>query len=270
MFLSIKQLIVENLDIFNAIVGFGSLVSAIVAVITLKEVIKQRLSTYKPEVLIKSFNLSISKNPLFKNKEELLLYKTSPFNDSSVNSNDLKFSVSKNYKIDNIGFGPAKNIVCKWQFDIKKAIRMIEEILPSNYGIEHSNFASYEYYSLRDFGHDDFYYSASTEIHDHRIDYISPINVMDNSQLHTLPDIIIFAHYLYLIFKMELTRREVPNFYTFDFEHFPRPTLMINYKDMNGKTYIQKSSFKVCAVTTQFEETTRMDEEFAFLNFELS
>jgi len=270
MLLSIKQLIVEYLDIFNAIVGLGSLVSAIIAVFTLKEVIKQRLSTYKPEVLIKSFNLSISKNPLFKDKEELLLYKTSPFNDSSVNWNDLKFSVSKNYKIDNIGFGPAKNIICKWQFDIKKAIRMIQDILPSNYGMEHHKFTSYELYSLKDLRNDDFYYSAGTEIYDHRIDYISPINVMDNFQLHSLPEIIIFSHYLYLIFKMELTQVEVPSFYVFDFEYFPRPTLVIDYRDMNGKAYRQKSTFKVSAVTTQLEDTARMDEEFAYLNFELT
>jgi len=269
MLLSIRQFISENLSIFNAIVGLGSLVYTIVAVITLKELIKQRLSTYKPEVLIKSFNLSISKSPLFKAKEEVLLYKTSPFNDSSINANDLKFGVSKNYKIDNIGFGPAKNVLCKWQFDIEKAIGMIKDVLPSDYEILHYKFPSYESYSLLKNLDEDFHYSSGTEIYEHRIDYISPINVMDNFQLHAVPDIIIFTHYLYLIFKQKLTSRAVPNFYVADFEPFPRPTLIIDYKDINGKKYRQKSTFKVSAVSIQFEEAMRMDEEFAYLNFEL-
>lgn len=229
----IFQLIKDNQYLFNTVFGFGTLVSVIVAIITLKQVIIQRQSMYKPEVLIKSFFLSISKNPLFKESSELLLYKVGPFNDYSVNYNDLPFSVSKNYKIENVGFGPAKNIICEWEYDTNSAINMIREILPRNVHFKFIN--ELNLFSLVFEDSNDFYYSANANMQKQEISYISPINVSDHYHLHSIPEIILFTHYLYLIFRKQLTQISSPNFGVFKFDNFPQPKLCLQYYDLNGK-----------------------------------
>ena len=259
------EIIKNNQHLFNTLFGLGTLASVIVAIITLKEVIKQRQSMYKPEVLIKSFYLSISKNPLFKKSEELLLYKTAPFNDYSIKYNQLVFSINKNYKIENVGFGPAKNIICEWNFDTNTAIKKIKEILPEKM---HFNFLDrLDLYSLVIENNENFYYSASSKMQQQEISYISPINVSDHYHLHSIPEIIIFSHYLFLIFKKELVQKSCPNFGVFKFEDFPQPELCIKYYDLNGKKYTKKFQFEIIAVSTQVQENILMDTEFAMLQF---
>jgi hypothetical protein len=261
----IFDIIKNNQHILNTVFGLGTLVSVIVAIITLKEVIKQRQSMYKPEVLIKSFYLSISKSPLFKETAELLLFKTAPFNDYSVNYNDLPFSINKNYKIDNVGFGPAENIICEWKFDTSTAIKKIKEILPEKM---HFNFLnSLDLYLLVIENNQDFHYSANARIQEQEISYISPINVSDHYHLHAIPEIIIFSYYLFLIFKKGLIQKSCPNFGVFEFEDFPQPELYIKYYDLNGKKYTKKFQFEITAISLQVEENILMDKEFAMLQF---
>jgi len=260
------EIIKNNQHLFNTIFGLGTLVSVIIAILTLKEVIKQRQSMYKPEVLIKSFYLSISKNPLFKEPEELLEYKIAPFNDYSINYNDLPFSAIRNYKIENVGFGPAKNIVCKWEFDAQKAINKIKEMLPEN--IHFTFMESLNLYILDIEDNPDFYYSANADIYQQDISYISPINVSDHYHLHSIPEIIIFTHYLYLIFSKQLTQISMPNYGIFNFKHFPQPKLCVKYQDLNNKKYTKEFQFNIIAVSTQPEENIVMDRDFAMLQFE--
>jgi hypothetical protein len=244
--LEYKELIV----IFS---GIGTFISAMIAVFTLNEVKKQRLSLYQPEILIKSFLVSISKSPLQKGKEELIEYRTCDFNDYSNNYNETKFEITSNYKIDNLGFGVAKNIKCTWEFNTKKAITEIEKALPTNY--EFNWYKELNLYFLNNLENEDFHYSASGNIERQEIDYISPINIQKNNHLHTIPEIIIYTHYLFLIFKENLAGKKGENFHIFEFNNykFPEPVLKVEFKDLNGKTYKNKYKFKITAVNTCFD-----------------
>ncbi|RKD94083.1 hypothetical protein [Marinifilum flexuosum] len=249
--------------------GIGTFISALIAVFTLKEVKKQRLSLYQPDILIKSFLVSISKSPLHKENEELIEYKTCDFNDYSNNYNEIEFEVSSKYKIDNLGFGIAKNIKCTWQFDTKKAIKKIEKLLPTNYQFSwHKNL---NLYFLNNLENEDFHYSANANIGRQEIDYISPINVQKNNHLHTIPEIVIFTHYLFLLFENNLTDKEGKNFNVFEFcdYKFPNPVLKVEYKDLNGKKYKYEYKFQLSAVDTQVQEKLDLTKEFAYLHFEL-
>ena len=257
------------IDVINIISGVGTFLSALIALFTLREVKKQRLSLYKPEILIKSFLISISKNPLFLDNNELLKYKTSIFNDHSINYDDIDFEVYPKYKVDNFGFGIAKSVNCTWEFDTKTAINQINKIIHPRYSLNLHD--SIDVYFLRDSKNEDFHYSSNAMINKNQTDHISPINIQENYHYFSIPNIIIFTHYLFLIFDQNLTTKSVKNFNHYEFEEisFPKPTLNIEYADLNNKKYRTKINFKVTAVVTQVGEKINMNEDFAYLLFEI-
>lgn len=263
------EFLLKNKDLIIILASIGTFVSAMIAVFTLFEVKKQRLSLYLPDILIKSFTVSISKSPLFKEKEELIQYKTSDFNNYSNDYNNIEFEVSAKYRVDNVGFGVAKNLICQWQFDTKKAIKVIEKILPSDFNI--SWHKDLNIYFLDNLKNEDFHYSANANIDKQGIDYITPISVQKHFHLHTIPEVIIFCHYLFLIYKNNLTEKSGENFNVFEFYDykFPMPTLRIKYKDINGKKHKRNYKFKLTAVNTQVDEVLDLTKEFAYLEFEL-
>lgn len=71
--------LIENKELILILSGIGTFISSIIAIFTLTEVKKQRLSLYKPEILLKTFLVTISKSPLVKKSGELLYYKVSNF-----------------------------------------------------------------------------------------------------------------------------------------------------------------------------------------------
>jgi hypothetical protein len=262
LFLHYKDLVM----IFS---GIGTFISSLIAVFTLIEVKKQRHSYYKPDILIKTFLVAISKSPFLKNEEELLEYKTCNFNDYSNNYNEVKYEVSAKYKVENLGFGIAKNVKCQWKFDAKKAIQLIDKELSKNFSFSlHKNL---NLYFLNDSNNENFHYSAFTKIEKQNIDYIAPINIQSHSHLHTVPNIIMYTHYLFLLFKEKLLEEKADNFGIFKFEEykFPAPSLMIEYRDLNNKKYMKEYKFELTAVSTQVDEVLDMTKEFAYLEFEI-
>ena len=263
------EFLLKYKELILVLAGIGTFVSAMIAVFTLYEVKKQRQSLYLPDILIKSFLVSISKSPLQKGNDELIEYKTSDFNDYSNNYNDTKFEVSAKYRVDNVGFGVAKNIVCKWQFDTKRAIKEINKIISHKFGF--SWHEGLNIYFLNNSDNEAFHYSAHANIEKQVIDYITPISVQKHFHLHTIPEIIIFAHYLFLIFKNNLIEVSGENFNIFEFQEykFPNPTLRIEYRDINDKKHKREYKFKVTAVDIQINEIMDLTTEFAYLEFEI-
>ncbi len=263
------KFLTDNKELVLILAGIGTFISSLIAIFTLKEVIKQRLSLYKPDILLKTFSVTISKSPLQREPEELLSYKVCNFNDYSINDNNTKFENSAKYKVENLGLGVAKNIKCEWQFNTKKAIKEIEKIMTLNYSLSyHKNLNLYFLVNLRD---DEFHYSSFANINKQSIDYISPINIQQHYHYHTIPEIIIFTHYLFLLFKKNLVEMTGENFHIFSFEDykFPEPILKIEYRDLNNKKHSNKYIFKLQAVSTQIQDTLDLTKEFCYLEFDL-
>lgn len=257
--------ITENKDLIEIIAGLGTFISALIALFTLIEVKKQRQSTYKPELVIKSFIIAPSKSPLRLNLDELLAYKVSDFNDYSSNFNEVPFQITPIYRVDNFGFGIAKNVKCTWKFDIKKAISLIEKALDNSYRINNHH----NYYFLEHLKKQEFHYSSNQQINSDDTDYIAPISIQKNHDYHSVPGIIIFSHLLYLIFKEKLQGENPKQFYVFEFDEFPKPCIYIEYFDLNNKKYSKTMTFEVAAVSSQTAENIDMNKEFCMLQFNL-
>lgn len=159
-------------------------------------------------------------------------------------------------------------IFANW-YDSFDKIGTIRKTKYTNY--QFSWHKSLNLYFLDNLENEDFHYSANANIDRQEIDYISPINVQKNNHLHTIPEIVIFTHYLFLLFKNNLTDKEGENFNVFEFcdYKFPNPVLKVEYKDLNGKKYKNEYKFQLCAVDTQVEEKLDLTKEFAYLHFEL-
>jgi hypothetical protein len=256
-------------DLILILSGIGTFISSLIAIFTLAEVKKQRHSYYKPDILIKSFLVAISKSPFLRKEEELLKYKACDSNDYSNNYNEIKYEVSAKYKVENLGFGIAKSIKCQWKFYAQKAIQLINTELPKNYSF--TLHESLNLYFLKDSYNENFHYSAFNKIEKQNIDYMPPINIHSHSHLHTIPNIIIYTHYLFLIFKKRLLVEIADNFNILEFKEykFPIPSLIIEYRDLNNKKYKKEYKFELTAVSSQIGEVLDMAKEFAYLEFEI-
>ncbi|MPM11635.1 hypothetical protein SDC9_57983 [bioreactor metagenome] len=254
-------------DVIGVFSGIGTFISALIAVFTLREVKKQRLSLYKPEILIKSFSVFISKSVLTIEEDELLQFKVSDHNEYSTSFKSVEYEVSTKYKVNNLGFGIAKNIICKWEFDIEKAINMLNEIMPQNYSLLHNKYINT--YILK--FNDEYLYSANADIYQQDIDYVSPVNIQNHYHLHVVPEIIIFTHHLYLLLKHKLIKKNGDNFNYYEFNEagFPKPALRIQFNDLNNKLYKRNFEFSVFAVATEPNVVLDLTQEFSYLLFKI-
>lgn len=265
-----EKFLLDNKELITILSGIGTFISSIIAIYTLREVIKQRLSTYKPEILIKSFIVYINKSPLELKPDELLLYKTNNFNEYKKNPEESickEFSESCLYKVENLGFGPAKKIKLTWNYDTKKALDILEKMFPDRYYF--NQYQPLKYYFLVDKSNADYHFSLMNQnVTSQSTDYLTPINIKEHSHYHSIPNEIILTHYLYYIFKNNLINTSNENCYgDDDFRKLSKPQLKIEYEDINGKKYSKDYKFKISLVPTQIDEMMEMDKEFGYLLF---
>lgn len=263
------ELITEHKEIINIIASVGTFISAIIAIYTLLEIKKQRLSTYKPQLLLKSFIVYINKSPLCLESDELLLFKTENFNEYKNDTKTKKeFEISSLYKIENLGFGIAKNIKVSWIFDMQKALKILEKEFSQDFYFDEDK--PLNYYFLHKKSDANFQTSFINErIKIQTTDYIAPINVKEHTHYHTIPKDIIVIHFLYFIFKNKLLETVNKNTYGSYFENFPKVELKVQYYDLNKKKYINNYKFKTSIVVTQIDDKIDMSKEFGYLLFKL-
>jgi hypothetical protein len=201
--------------------------------------------------------------------DELLLFKAENFNEYKDDKTQKKeFGVSSLYKIENLGFGIAKNIKVTWKFKMDRALQILEKEFTEDFYF--SEYKPFKYYFLKRRSDDNFQMSF---INENRIiqttDYITPINVKEHTHYHSIPKEITILHFLYYIFKNNLIKEINENSYTFDFDDFPKVEMIVEYYDLNNKKYTNKYKFKTSIITTQIEDEIDMNKEFGYLLFEL-
>ncbi|MDY3338691.1 hypothetical protein PG279_05815 [Riemerella anatipestifer] len=263
------EFIIEHKEIINLLASVGSFISTIIALYTLIEVKKQRLSTYKPEILVKSFLVYINKSPLFLESDELLLFKTDNFNEyKSDKTKSKEYEISCLYKIENLGFGLAKSIKVTWSFDMERALKILDKELDKEFYFTQCK--PLKYYFLKQKNNENFQISFMNK---NKIiqttDYITPISVKEHTHYHTIPKDIVTIHFLYYIFKNNLTEKNSKTNYSSEFKNFPQIKMKIEYYDLNNKKYINKYKLKTSIVTTQHEDKIDMSREFGYLLFKI-
>lgn len=240
--------LIKHKPIIEILAAIGTFISALVALYTLLEIKKQRKSTYKPELFLDSFFFELATNPFFVEEEKLMKFKNNvKGNKKSKKRKDE--SIYVNYYLENLGFGFAKLIECKWEFDFEKAIKELKKIAPKN--IEWSQILEYTSMNFENGNHDSFNYN---ELKVQKIDFIAPDDKNSEKKSETFPHCIIKIYVYYLIFKHNLYFFEAKNFHYEYFKSLPNIKLKLSYKDLNGELYRKSLILEINAFSTQIEE----------------
>jgi hypothetical protein len=241
-------LIKSNIEILASV---GSFFSAIVAMITLFEIKKQRHSMYKPEIFLTPLCFKPEYNPIIEN-EKIRSYTLLEYNNYQEDKLELKSQINILYKLENLGFGVASNVLCQWNFDYSKAIKEMEKILPEDFTLSDQ----FDYTFINRKSNPNFLIAANVEDikNNQKIDFIPPINFKEHHNLHSIPHSIIIIYLMYLLFNKNLISDTGKMFYIEEFEALPKPKVIIEYKDLNGKKYSKTYTLSISACSLQSDQ----------------
>ncbi len=252
----------------NNLAGIGTFISSIIALIALREIIRQRRAMYRPSLLLNEFSLSVKGNPRV-NPKNLYYYKLHNLHEPEDLTDKTPHSISSQIFLENIGFGIANQVNYKWEFDYKKAIKILCELdsdLKYKFNFTEKsvmltrNEQYYESYRFDDIGNE------------RKIDFIKPENLQLNRKPLSIPMIITGIHMDYVLVKNKMNSEICKKFEFEDYKKFPKPKLTVSYKDIAGKEYKSTYKFSLTCGNSfyqkhDFEIDTNTD--FAFLTFKL-
>jgi hypothetical protein len=225
----------EMKDIILIISGIGTFVSALVAMITVLEIKKQRLSSYKPELILDSFvSFFFADNYLTENDN--FKYKTTKYLENDQRPlKEVDRTASMNYLIQNIGFGTAKYIEGFWSFDYKEASKILQKYANEDYLIENNSSG----FSIRNEKTDFWLFFHKSNLEKDTIDFILPESQGENGKGQIVPNIITKVYAYYMVFKYDINVGINEGNHFEDFEELPRPKFKVTYKDFNNKRHIK-------------------------------
>ncbi|NLP59322.1 hypothetical protein [Lutibacter sp. B1] len=118
------MLTISTADWINIVIASVAFIAAIIALFTVNEIKKQRLHSYHPDINMADFSFYVYQGDYDEEIKTNFLYtyrERKNEGDSIGGFNQLTMD------INNIGFGVAKNIKWKWDFDFDKAEKVICE-----------------------------------------------------------------------------------------------------------------------------------------------
>lgn len=246
--------------------GIGTFISSIIALFALKEVMRQRRAMYQPKLYLNEFALAVKGNP-FIEKRSLYYFHLHNLYEPVDKNDESGYSVMAQFFFENIGYGVASKIKCKWNFDYVKAVKLLCD-LDSNleYRIDKNDnsllvtldnkyFTSYQFNDLKKIK---------------KIDFIKPESLHKNRKPTSIPIIITGLFMDYVMTKNKMYSEKTHRFQYEEFEAFPNPKLELSYEDLAGKRYEIVYEFKVkCSnsFTQMKNDAIDTNEEFAALAF---
>ena len=197
--------------------GLATLLAVVIALFTLLELSRQRKASYRPEIGILGKSFLLSKDRL--SGTDLVLDWHSEEEDLSINNNN------PHIKLINIGFGTAKNVNAKWDYDIDSFIESINNIDEKNrtYTVEKGDL----FLELRKDGKS--IYSTNAFLNTWKFEHIIPVNVVKGGRELYLPPAYVLLISILLSFA-------VKDGGLFENLYIPELKLRLEFKDIgNGR-----------------------------------
>jgi len=240
----------EIKDITLIASGIGTFVSALVAMFTVLEIKKQRLSSYKPELILDSF-VSFFFADYFLTENDNIRYKTTKYSEN--NQKPLKETdktISMHYLLQNIGFGTAKYIEGSWSFDYKKVSKVLKKYLNDDYIVENDK----DGFLIKNEKTNFWLFFRKSNLEKDTIDFILPESQGENGKGQIVPNIITDVYAYYIVFKYNISVGFNEEHCYEEFEELPKPKLKVTYKDFNNKKHTKIFELAFNYVGNNFEE----------------
>lgn len=233
---------IEGYISFSNLAATGTLISSIIAIFTLLALKKQTKSSYKPDLYL---DFQTSNSVSYKKSEDEIRF--------LAHKGDDEFdTIGVLFSIENIGFGTAKDVEIKWNFNFEKAFNLIEKTTPKNL-----KFERYEH-SLAIKDNDTTIASTMVDTFDSTYyDFILPRKDEVFNKSPHLPPEIANLFVIYFLNKHSLYEiGEIPIIIHEDFDEFPVIKATARYKDIGGKSY--KKKFKASLTISIYDEELQL------------
>ena len=257
------ETILEYKSLIEMLAGLGTFIAAIIALYSIFELRRQRRAMYKPELFLDSFTFQVINNPF------LLKHNLNKFRGKYKHKNKktLSESLFVSYELENLGFGVAKSVECKWEFDYKLAYKAISTVSPSEYKwgkLIHYDMLSTDFGFQKTFNHED--------LKARKINFILPISQGGKKRSLTIPHIIVDCYLYFLLFKYDLTKEICETFHHEEFKEMPKLKLKLRYRDLANKAYKINLNIDVSCVSLQPNDNDTLNtmKDFAMFYFTIN
>lgn len=209
-------------NFINYVTGISTLFTSLIILLTLFEMKQQRVSTYKPVIVVKDVILKVKWE-----SEDLLQFTINGIKPSDLDN--VNKQISKGFELYNIGSGAAQKIKILFDFNSKEIIEAIKKFhVKSQIEIDTFTISSES---------TAFFYQQDIE-NEKNIDYILPANIDSKPVFINLPHrfTVLFLIYEYFFFNSskELIDSIGQN------NDFKKGKLTIHYQDIGNEQYCKK------------------------------
>ncbi|MES2284045.1 MAG: hypothetical protein V4547_00070 [Bacteroidota bacterium] len=224
----------SNIDWFSSLTLIATLITALATLWTVREVKKQRETSYHPELYLGNQAVFFYGHK-WEDKFLPFSYSTEEIKDGD----DSSWSNSITIDLYNLGFAVSKAVEYKWDFDINEAIEQIHSTNRAKYF--NVNYQKGLEISVPSIKYQQFH-MVGNQLRKGNINYILP------SSIEKIPaKIIVPSCYidLYIIFLMNALgyyeeKKDDVQQRNIDLDNFPPLILTLTYKDLHGKTHSKK------------------------------
>ena len=247
----IAAFIPDNLVTF--ITALGTLLTSIVGLFTLRQVKKQRETTYQPELCVNDFECSLFNNPF--HSSEFTIYALSKLGHQTPKDKGGWQGAVPHAAINNIGLGSAKNVVCSWQFNLDAAVELINTLKPDHLICKRIALFIFIMVDKKTI----FDIPVKTESFDYNV--ILPYSKDSEQTLCPIDQTVINSYLLYLLFKHKMYNKETDNYFIEKFEDMPPAYFIIDYDDINNKHFSKKYLVTMHFHCAYLDHTIQCDEQ---------
>ena len=218
-------------DIIGIFTGLATSGAAIATYLTVREIKKQRESSYLPDLCIDTFSARIYGQISTK---DIIASKFKSINNFTGEENDSELpNVLLNFKIQNVGLGAAKNICFLWEFDFIGASDIVKNV--NGYDGQLAD------YNIK---------YGEIELGWHELSSVAP---RVNSNL-SIPRIVWLLYLYYFALQYSIKNKNGISYFSDEFDSLPKPKLKLTYTDIQNKKYMKTFIFSFTIVGAQKPE----------------
>lgn len=246
-------------DLLPMLTAIVSLITAIAALMNIRELRNQRIESKQPSLVFnhKEVQIDIKSDGHLYHKNLLI-------------SNPLEYFYNLELDVENIGRGPAKEVIFEWEF----AEEVLKKIIAANSSDFHIDTSEkdekqrlyfFQVHSELLMGENQ-YNENSMSYHPHPENQFDPVYLYKKSKVHyrtdTLYQVKVEREFSILSFLYGFAKKNTQQ--DMDYNYQPSANFTVKYKDSNGFPHKQKFQLK-CQTHLEVEE----DETTLFLLYEV-